>query len=145
MQADASDMRTFWCLFCRSRPITVVLRLPESGIVPGQFITPTVDVDNGSDVRINQVKLMLVMVKFLYTMYIYKKLQLLLLKKINYSAMGKSKVEEKIVLQNYLGAVEAKQVRTWFRGIFLQIPALPPSGLNNCTLIDITYKLKVNF
>jgi len=68
---------------------------------------------------------------------------LLLLKKINYTATGKNKVEEKIVVENFLGAVEAKQVRTWFREILLQIPALPPSGLDNCTLVDITYELKV--
>jgi hypothetical protein len=59
--------------------------------------------------------------------------------------MGRKKIETKVVLQNCLGGVEAKTARTWFRGIFLQIPALPPSGLSNSTLIDISYKLKVKF
>lgn len=57
--------------------------------------------------------------------------------------MGRKKIETREVLRNCLGGVDAKTARTWFRGIFLQIPALPPSGLSNSTLIDISYKLKV--
>lgn len=57
--------------------------------------------------------------------------------------MGKKKVVAKEVFRNELGAVETRTARTWFRGIFIQIPPLPPSGLSNCNIIDISYKLKV--
>ncbi|XP_065335244.1 arrestin domain-containing protein 2-like [Cloeon dipterum] len=122
--ADASDVRKFWCLFHRSKPTTVIMRLSESGIVPEQLINPNIDVDNTSDVRINQVRLMLIM-------------------SCSYTAMGVKKVEKTVLVESHLGAVEPKKARSWFRGIFIQVPPVPPSGLNNCTLIDITYKLKL--
>ncbi|XP_059483165.1 arrestin domain-containing protein 17-like [Neocloeon triangulifer] len=124
IQADASDVKKFWGLFRRSKPTTVILRLPESGIVPGQLINPNIDIENNSDVRINQVKLSLVMNSV-------------------FTAMGVKKMDKKVILESHLGAVEPKQSRTWFRGIFIQVPAVPPSGLSNCTLIDVSYKLKL--
>uniref|UniRef100_A0A182YBS8 Arrestin_C domain-containing protein n=1 Tax=Anopheles stephensi TaxID=30069 RepID=A0A182YBS8_ANOST len=52
-------IKHFYCGPCRSEPLTITVKLPMTGYVPGQFILVTVDISNGSNKCIAEVKLKL--------------------------------------------------------------------------------------
>ncbi|KAG8291479.1 hypothetical protein J6590_059650 [Homalodisca vitripennis] len=47
--------KTFCCMWCRSGPLTMVLNLPQAGYVPGQNIPVILEVDNASNVDVDNV------------------------------------------------------------------------------------------
>uniref|UniRef100_A0A182PSY8 Arrestin_C domain-containing protein n=1 Tax=Anopheles epiroticus TaxID=199890 RepID=A0A182PSY8_9DIPT len=53
------NIKHFYCGPCRSQPLTINVMLPMTGYVPGQFILVTVDISNGSNKRIAEVKIKL--------------------------------------------------------------------------------------
>lgn len=64
------------------------------------------------------------------------------LQAVTYHAIGSSKLDETSVSEKLLGYVDAHSSRTWLRES-LQIPALPPSNLTNCRVIDLSYSVRV--
>ena len=42
-----------------------------------------------------------------------------------------------------LGSVESRGTSNWTQ--VLKVPPLPPSNLNNCSIIDLDYDLKVSY
>uniref|UniRef100_A0A182SRT0 Arrestin_C domain-containing protein n=1 Tax=Anopheles maculatus TaxID=74869 RepID=A0A182SRT0_9DIPT len=52
-------IKHFYCGPCRSEPLTINVMLPMTGYVPGQFILTKVDISNGSNKCIAEVKLKL--------------------------------------------------------------------------------------
>ncbi|XP_049296864.1 arrestin domain-containing protein 17-like [Anopheles funestus] len=52
-------IKHFYCGPCRSEPLAINVKLPMTGYVPGQFILVTVDISNGSNKCITEVKLKL--------------------------------------------------------------------------------------
>uniref|UniRef100_A0A182MA48 Arrestin C-terminal-like domain-containing protein n=1 Tax=Anopheles culicifacies TaxID=139723 RepID=A0A182MA48_9DIPT len=49
----------FYCGPCRSKPLTINVMIPMTGYVPGQFLLVQVDISNGSNKHIAEVKLKL--------------------------------------------------------------------------------------
>lgn len=49
----------YCCCCCESGPMTLVLCIPYTGFVPGQIIPLTIELDNNSNVAIEEVKIKL--------------------------------------------------------------------------------------
>lgn len=119
------DEKTFCCLCCASGPLTLASGIPMAGYVPGQTIACSIDVDNGSNVDITQVK--------------YR-----LSKKVVFKATSPSLQtrESKVdIVETKLGPVNAHFNKNWTEQ--LNIPAIPPSNLVGCSLVELSYTLKV--
>ncbi|GFG34867.1 hypothetical protein Cfor_10395 [Coptotermes formosanus] len=113
--------------FCcwSSGPLTITVSLPVSGYVPGQDIPVSVDVENNSDVPIREVKCTL---RKLLTFTV--------------TSPNKSTKKDNITIgELVLGSVEPHGTSSWTQ--VLKVPPLPPSNLNNCSIIDLNYDLKV--
>lgn len=113
--------------FCcwSSGPLTMTVSLPVSGYVPGQDIPISVDVENNSDVPIREVKCTL---RKLLTFTV--------------TSPHKSTKKDNITIgELVLGSVEPHGTSSWTQ--VLKVPPLPPSNLNNCSIIDLDYDLKV--
>lgn len=117
--------KTFCCLFCQSGPLTVTMRLPSTGFVPGHIIPIFIDIDNASNVEVEQLRFSLRQISsFKATSPTHK------LKKainvISVASIGST-------------GMRNKPCQT----VDLSVPSLPPSNLLNCTLIDLEYDVKV--
>lgn len=49
----------FCCLFCKSGPLTGILKVPYTGFVSGQVIPITLEIDNVSNVAVLSAKIKL--------------------------------------------------------------------------------------
>lgn len=117
--------KSFCCFCCRSGPLSVLVRLPVTGYVSGQIIPISVEVDNTSNVVVNSLKLCL-------------------RKKISFHThqpKRATKKEKETIEELTMGPIDGGQSRNWNQQI--EVPALPPSNLVNCGIIDLDYELKV--
>ncbi|XP_032663974.1 arrestin domain-containing protein 17 isoform X2 [Odontomachus brunneus] len=123
VQAEMS--KTFCCLCCGSPPLTVNFSLPVRGYVPGQSMPIKINVENQSSIVVNTIKLVLSkVVTFRAT-----------------TPHSDSRTEEIVVTEVSKGPVEGGGSADYEQR--LDIPALPPSNLANCGIIDLEYNLKV--
>ncbi|XP_012261981.2 arrestin domain-containing protein 3-like [Athalia rosae] len=124
-EADAANpvsedkLKTFWG---HLKPLRVKLSLPVGGYVPGQVIPVKTSVTNDTGVEI-------------------RKLRVLLMKIINYHTTLKSlEVKEVIADSEFqLKLGHGKEEAS----IGLKVPALPPSRMEYCRIIDVDYKIVV--
>lgn len=117
--------KTFCCFCCRSGPLSTVVSLPVTGFVSGQAIPIIAECDNASNVGVNSLKLTLNKV-VTFT--------------VNTPRADKKKETIKIA-EVTVGPIAAHESPSWKQQ--LDIPALPPSHLSNCGLIDLDYEIKV--
>jgi hypothetical protein len=61
----------FCCCCCKSGPLTYVAYLPGKGYVPGQDIPITVEIENGSNVKVREVTCELLKVSVSLSLFIY--------------------------------------------------------------------------
>ncbi|KAF4523318.1 hypothetical protein B566_EDAN011797 [Ephemera danica] len=116
--------KTFCCFCCASGPLNVTLSLPAGGAVPGETLLPTIEVENTSNVYISQIKLLFV-------------------KSVTYRAKaGSTKLDEVNISEKQLGYVDPGKSQTWTKEA-LAIPALPPSNLSNCNIINLNYYVRL--
>lgn len=47
--------KNFCCLWCKSGPLTLTVKLPTSGYVPGQTIPFQIEIENGSNIRVRPI------------------------------------------------------------------------------------------
>ena len=47
--------KNFCCLWCRSGPLSALLKVEQTGFVPGETIKITADVDNKSNVKVHSM------------------------------------------------------------------------------------------
>ncbi|XP_069691686.1 arrestin domain-containing protein 17-like [Periplaneta americana] len=121
----AEDSKTFCCCCCESGPLTLATHLPTRGFVPGQSVPMTIEVDNASNVKINEVCCEIIKI-------------------VTYHSQSppKSKEDRVTVTSMIINeSVEANDSKTWCRK--MDIPPLPPSQLRECRIIDLEYKLKI--
>lgn len=117
--------KRFCCFYCESGPLTMVLSLPVSGYVPGQDIPITLEIDNASNISVLDVKCKLKkLITFIAT-----------------SPYGSSREEEITIEEVTFVAVSPNNSNTATQN--MTIPPLPPSDLDNCEIIDLSYYLKV--
>lgn len=117
--------KSFCCFCCRSGPLQVIVKLPVGGYCSGQSVPALVECDNASNVTANSIKL--------------------ILRKVVTFMTHQPRVEKKqtkvMIAEAACGAVPGGESKTWTPT--LEIPALPPSNLINCGLIDLDYEVKV--
>ncbi|XP_069691683.1 arrestin domain-containing protein 17-like isoform X2 [Periplaneta americana] len=119
------DSKHFCCCCCKSGPLTLVTVIPARGFVPGQSIPLTVEVDNASNVNIYEVVCELQKIVTYHSTSPQRKIK-------------KDHVD--VCRMNLDGSVAEGDSKTW--AAKMNIPALPPSGLLKCSIIDIEYLLK---
>ncbi|XP_067014591.2 arrestin domain-containing protein 17 isoform X2 [Anabrus simplex] len=115
----------FWC--CRSGPVNLTVKVPTAGFVPGQEMPVTVAVENKSRKAISNVELDLAKVTSFHA---------------KLGGRSKTRINITEVLGRYLGAIEPDGSNSWMENI--RVPSLPPSGLRNCNIIDLSYILTVS-
>jgi len=115
----------FCCCWCRSGPLTLAVRLPFSGYVPGQHIPVTLEVDNASSVRVDSVVISLIKV----------------LKFEAHFPMHKVREDEETLLKLSLDAVEARGSKSYTH--HLLVPHTTPYNLDQCSIIKCHYQLRV--
>lgn len=117
--------KTFCCFCCTSAPLNVTVRLPVSGYVSGQTIPIKAEVDNASNVVVDALKLCF-----------RKRMSFQV-----HQPKSATKKEFETIEELTMGPIDAGQSRNWEQKI--EVPALPPSNLVNCGIIDLDYELKV--
>ncbi|XP_011504212.1 PREDICTED: arrestin domain-containing protein 3 [Ceratosolen solmsi marchali] len=117
--------KTFCCLCCGTPPLSVNISLPVRGYVPGQMIPIKVNVENQSGVTVETLKLVLEKI-------------------VTYTATtphSEKKVVENTVAEVSKGPVGGNETTSYEQTV--KVPSIPPSNLNNCGIIDLEYKLKI--
>jgi len=115
------DTKTVCCWCCQSRPITASCWLPKSGYVPGETIVFCGHVENLSKSALSSTAVQLV-------------------EKTIFKAQGKLK--ENVRLVGDMTRSRGHNPEEWDH-FPITMPALPPSGLPHCTIIELSYVLQV--
>jgi hypothetical protein len=110
------------CLFCKSGPVGFVLKSPKKGFVPGEILRFQVEMNNQSRRKV-------------------RKSTVTLIQNIYFHARGKTLRDSRIICKQDGPGVERGDSEFWM-GNTLQIPAIPPTRLANCRIIDIQYFLQ---
>ncbi|KAK6643831.1 hypothetical protein RUM43_000094 [Polyplax serrata] len=111
---------------CKSGPLSATLQVPISGFVSGQIIPVSLEVENLSDKNTGAGICSLNKV-------------------VTYNAqypVQKSKFDKVGITEVKLGVVGAHSANKWTENLI--VPALPPSNLQNCTIMDVKYEIKVD-
>ncbi|GAB0088085.1 hypothetical protein DMENIID0001_024650 [Sergentomyia squamirostris] len=114
----------FWPF--RSGPMSITVRLPQTGFVPGQSVPITVEVANDSGTSINYFRV-------------------LLKKVVMYNATSpkpKTRRQKEMVVNNRVEKKAAGSGTTQTQ-LTLEIPSVPPTNIAHNRIIHITYELKV--
>lgn len=117
--------KNFCCGPCRTGPFSIVASIPQSGFVSGQIIKVSTEVTNMSSIPVDEMKF--------------------LLRKIvaYHSQTPSSKTKQEIVdIQERRTGGVAKNDHGRFL-VSLPIPPVPPTNINLCKVIHITYDIKV--
>lgn len=117
--------KNFCCGPCRTGPFSIVASIPQSGFVSGQIIKVSTEVTNMSTIPVNEMKF-------------------LLRKIVSYhSQTPSSKTKEEIVdIQERRTGGVAKNDHGRFL-VSLPVPPVPPTNINLCKVIHITYEIKI--
>ncbi|XP_046738159.1 arrestin domain-containing protein 17-like [Diprion similis] len=121
------DMQKNFCCFCVGKGnLSAVISIPSSGFVPGQIIPVTVECENNSTVEVEQIQISLRQkLRFeASSPYHRTKKAGLSVIKAQFDEPFTNKSEEPVMLS-------------------LKVPALPPSDLEFCGIIDLDYVLRV--
>lgn len=118
--------KSFCCFCCRSGPLQIICKLPVGGYCSGQSVPAIVECDNAGNVTANSIKLQLRKCVTFQT---------------RQPRVEKKKEKLTIAEVTLDTPVPGGESKTWTPT--MQIPALPPSNLINCGLIDLDYEVKV--
>lgn len=125
MPLHTEDEKHFCCCCCASGPVTARIDIPFSGYAPGQNIPISVLVDNETTTDCTDVTIKLEKdVKF-----------------ISQFPQRDTKHTTTKIKSITLGPVP-KLCKKQFNEK-LQLPALPPTSLNTCSIIDISYRIYI--
>lgn len=65
------ETKYFCCCCCRSGPLSYVAYLPAKGYTPGQDIPVTIEIENGSNVKVREVTCELLKVSVSFSLFTY--------------------------------------------------------------------------
>ncbi|XP_060557997.1 arrestin domain-containing protein 3-like [Ruditapes philippinarum] len=122
--ASKTDQKTLCCLCCESDPISAMVTIDRIGYVPGEGIVFRSEINNKSDREMTCSKAQLLMT-------------------VQYHATSKTRSVNNIVNEIAHGKIEGGGTDIWMNEK-LHIPAVPPSYLQGCNIIDIRYYLMMN-
>ncbi|XP_011415521.3 arrestin domain-containing protein 17 [Magallana gigas] len=111
------------CLCCTSGPISALLSLPRRGYVPGDIIPVAVEIENLSRRKITSASITLKMTT-------------------SFHSRDESRTVSTQIDKISHGSLPRGATSTW-TGQGIPLPALPPSFLFGCNIIDIQYKLEL--
>ncbi|CAL4115511.1 unnamed protein product, partial [Meganyctiphanes norvegica] len=123
---EKQDHKTLCCWCCKSGPISIVLRIPRSGYVPGESIVINCECDNKSNRKCHGSKAR-----------IYQHV----VQKASYKNVVKTKKQTRKVAELERGPIMPGDSDTW-SNVEFKVPALPPSHLRHCGNIDVYYKFE---
>ncbi|XP_059473874.1 arrestin domain-containing protein 17-like [Neocloeon triangulifer] len=124
---QVAKVKKFCSIWCASGPVNVTFTLASGGAVPGEFLLPSLDVENNSKLHLHLIKL-----KFSQI--------------VTYKDRTGSETlrHETILAEQNVGKVDSGDSRLFDR-LHFYVPPLPPSNTTHCTFIDVQYYLKANF
>lgn len=118
-------VKTFYCGFCKTAPLYMAASIPMSGYVAGQHIDVSIHLNNESRIDVEDVRISL------------KKI-------ILYNSQTPSmKTKEEILSE---AEIRSGGVQKRNKGQFNQrilIPPVPPSNLNYCRVLNVSYEIHV--
>ena len=117
-----SNSKEFGICCCTSGPLSATVRIPRFGYTPGEVIPISSEIENLSDKRMNATKARLY-------------------QDVTFRATNGIKSTTRILQEVRRGPIGAHGSDSW-EGVPLAIPAIPPSGLGGCRIIDVTYRLE---
>ncbi|XP_016922105.2 arrestin domain-containing protein 17 isoform X2 [Apis cerana] len=104
----------------QTEPLTVSMSLPVRGYVPGQAIPITILMTNLSTVVVTKIRI------------VFKKV-------VSYHSTEKSRKHKEIIVE--VEQPVNKDSDTY--DVTFDVPAVPPTGMIHCNIIDVLYTLKV--
>ncbi|XP_014254041.1 arrestin domain-containing protein 3-like [Cimex lectularius] len=124
-QVKQEISKYFCCCCCKSGPLTLVVCLPHKGYVPGQTVPVTVEVDNASNVQVD-------------------KMECKIFKTIKWTARiprQDTKLDVVDLIKLQVEGVAGGGSKTTTHN--LALPEMPYVNVDACSIIDITFALKV--
>jgi Arrestin (or S-antigen), C-terminal domain len=117
--------KTFCCGPCRSAPLSLSAQIPMSGYAPGQAITISASIHNGSRIDVDEIKFML------QRNVIY----------VSHTPRSRSRNEIDTVAETRQPGVARKKSNKFLAD--LVIPPIPPTNIILCRVIQISYEVVV--
>lgn len=118
-------LKTFYCGFCKTAPLFIAASIPMSGYVAGQNVNVSVEINNESRIDIEYVKITLKKIIFYNSQTPTTKTKEEILTETEVRCGG--------ILKRNKGNFEQKLV----------IPPVPPSNLNYCRVLNVSYEIRV--
>ena len=115
--------KKFGVLFWKSKPLTATLTINKQAFVSGENILISGIIDNESDVKI-------------------KHCEIKMKKNVVYRARGRSKYDSSTVYEARQPEINKADRAVW-NSVPIFVPCLPPSGLDGCGIIDVSYFVEV--
>uniref|UniRef100_A0A336MDB3 CSON015362 protein n=1 Tax=Culicoides sonorensis TaxID=179676 RepID=A0A336MDB3_CULSO len=125
LPVHAETIKHFCCWPCKTGPLILTVTLPIAGFVPGQTIPISLVIDNQSRETVEEVTFKL------------KKI----VKCFSQTPRVNSREEKGVIVMKRSGGVEKYQKKRYQHSLL--IPALPPTNMNMCKIIQISYVLKI--
>lgn len=117
--------KTFYCGFCKTAPLYIAASIPMSGYVAGQLVNVSIEINNESSIDVEDIKVTLK--KFIF-----------------YNSQTPSKKTKEEVLTE--AEIRSGGVLKRNKGKFdqkLLIPPVPPSNMNYCRILNVSYEVHV--
>lgn len=118
--------KSFYCGICRTNPLLLMASIPMSGFVSGQGIPVSIQINNQSSIDVDQLKVSLMKIVFYNSQTPEKK----------------TKEETQIISEVKCGKVQKNSAAKFDQR--LNIPALPPSNLTYCRILNVSYEVHVS-
>lgn len=125
MPCQMEITKSFCCWPCRTGPLSLSATVPQTGYVPGESIVIQAQVINLSGSNVEYMKFEL------RQLVVYH----------SQTPAHNTKDEHRSILQKRSTGVALNNEERY--EISLQIPSLPPSNLNSCRIIFISYDIRV--
>ncbi|CAK8692197.1 unnamed protein product [Clavelina lepadiformis] len=120
----AHDSKHLCCCCCRSGPVEADLQIDKAGFVPGEYVTAHASIENMSNSNM-------------------KATTISIMQSVTFRATTRSRTVPEVFDTIPHPGCSKRSNQQW-NNVRLQIPALPPSGLRFCNIINIQYFVQLS-